>query len=350
MKKRLRILIPLVAVIGIGVLVYNVFFRNGDAGDTLLVSGNIEVTEARIGFKVPGTLDRRMVDEGDQVTRGQVVAMLDNRDQQVAVTRAEANVAYSQSVLDELTAGTRPQDIERARAELERAEAAYKVAQVRLSQARSDFKRFEALYKDSGISRREFEQYKTGYETAQSQSREAAARVANAREALSLSKEGPRKETLDQATAQLKSAKAALTQARLQLAYTELKAPMDGVVLTKAAETGEFLTPGSAVFVIGDLAHPWVRAYINETDMGRVRLKNKADITIDSYPDKIFDGAVSYISDQAEFTPKSVQTFEERVKLMFRIKINVPNPDGLLKPGMPADARIACPAPRHVKS
>lgn len=344
MKKRLRILIPVVLIVA-GIVVYNTFFRNGDVGDTLTVSGNIEVTEARIGFKVPGTLSMRRVDEGDHVTHGQVLAELDSRDQQAAVARAEANVAYSQSVVDEITAGSRPQDIERAKAELKRAEASQKAAEIQLSQAKSDFNRFEALYKDNGISQREFEQYKTKYETAKSQKREAAARVANTREALSLSNEGPRKETLDQATAKLKESQAALTQARLQLEYTQLTAPMDGVVLTKAAEAGEYLTPGSSVFVIGDVSHPWVRAYINEKDMGRIHLKDKANVAIDTYPDKVFEGEITYISDQAEFTPKAVQTFEERVKLMFRIKISVPNPDGYLKPGMPADARIASPRP-----
>lgn len=349
MKKRLRILIPVVVIVA-GVLVYQLVIRNGEEGDTVLVSGNIEVTEARLGFKIPGTLEKRLVDEGDTVKEGQILAVLDARDQKVALSRAEAHVAYSQSVVDELTAGSRPQDIERAKAELKRARAASKAADIQLAQAKSDFERFEALYKDDGISQREYEQYKTRYETAQSQGREAAARVSNAREALSLSQEGPRSETLDQAAARLKEAKAALDAARLQLDYTELKAPMDGVVLTKAAEAGEFLTPGSSVVVIGDLAHPWVRAYIHEKDMGRVRLKDTVKVSIDTFPDKVFDGEVSYISDQAEFTPKAVQTFEERAKLMYRIKVNMPNPDGYLKPGMPADARIFCPVPWDVKS
>lgn len=349
MKKRLRILIPVVAVIA-GILLYTQVFKNGEAGDTVMVSGNIEVTQARLGFKIPGTLEQRPVDEGDTVSKGQLLAVLDDRDQKAAVSRAEADVAYSRSVVDELSAGTRPQDIERAKAELKRAQASLKSANVQLAQARSDYKRFEALYKESGISQREYEQYKTRYETAQSQSREASARVANAREALSLSKEGPRKETLDQATARLKAAQAALSAARLQLEYTVLKAPMDGVILTKAAEVGEYLTPGSSVVVVGDLAHPWVRAYIHEKDMGRVRLKDKVNVHIDTFPDKVFDGRLSYISDQAEFTPKAVQTFEERAKLMFRIKVSMDNPDGYLKPGMPADARIFCPVPWDVKS
>lgn len=344
MKKRLRILIPVVLVLAMGVIYMKVIRKNHN-GDILTVSGNIEITEARLGFKIPGMLEKRLVDEGDSVTEGQLLAVLDSRDQKAALERAQANVAYSQSVLAELTAGSRPQEMDRARAELERAKAASASAKVQLAQAQSDFERFKVLYNNAGISQREFEQYKTRFETAKSKSREAEAGVANAREVLNLSVEGPRKESLDQATARMNEAKAALEQARLQLGYTELRSPINGVVMTKAAEAGEYLNPGSAVLVVGDLAHPWLRAYIHEKDLGRVRLKDSAQIKTDTYPDKAFKGTVSYISSQAEFTPKAVQTFEERVKLMFRIKIDLENTEGYLKPGMPADALIFSPTP-----
>jgi HlyD family secretion protein len=349
MKKRLKILIPL-GIIGVSVLIYFMVIRNGEPTDTIRVSGNIEVTESRLGFKIPGKLDQRLVDEGDRVTAGQTLAVLDKRDQQTALSRAQAAYDYSQAVVAELTAGSRPQDIERTRAELAQVKAAAKAARVQLAQAKSDFERFEALYKDAGISQREYEQYKTRYETARNKSREAEARVNNAKEGLSLSEEGPRKETLDQATARMNEAKAALDQAKLQLEYTDLKAPMNGVVLTKAAEPGEYLSPGSAVLVMGDLAHPWVRAYIREQDLGRVRVGDTVQVTTDAFEHKVFEGKISFISSQAEFTPKSVQTFEERVKLMFRIKIDLDNPDGYLRPGMPADGLIFCPNPWANKS
>ncbi|MBU1168016.1 MAG: efflux RND transporter periplasmic adaptor subunit [Proteobacteria bacterium] len=394
MKKRLRIIIPL-GVIALVVLIYILVVRKNHNGDTIRVSGNIEVIESRLGFRIPGRLEKRLVDEGDDVVEGQVLAILDSSDQRAALDRAQANFAYSESVLEELSTGSRPQeldkaqarknqaryaldelkkgsrtqDIERARAELERATAALGTAEAQLAQAKSDFERFEALYTNAGISQREYERYKTQYETAKNQNLEAAARVTNARQALSLSEEGPRKEeikraesalkqaeaefalvkigprkeTLDQATAQMNAAKAALEQARLQLSYTELHSPINGVVLTKAAEVGEYLNPGSAVLVVGDLAHPWVRAYIHEKDLGRLRLKDKAQVKIDAFENRVFTGMVSFISSQAEFTPKAVQTFEERVKLMFRIKIDLENSENYLKPGMPADALIFCP-------
>lgn len=343
MKKYLAILIP-VSLLLVSGLIYLLMSRDTHNGDTIRVSGNIEVTESRLGFRIPGTLEQRLVSEGDTVFEGQLLAVLESSEQKAALARALANVDYSRSVLDELTAGTRPQDLDRARAELERARAASASTRVQLAQARSDFERFEALYKSDSISQREYEQYKTRFETAKNQNLEAAARETNARQALSLSEEGPRLETLDQARARLAEARAAHTQADIRLNDTRLTSPINGVVLTQAAEAGEYLNPGSAVLVVGNLARPWVRAYIHETDLGRVRLNDTAQVTTDGFLDKTFTGTVSFISSQAEFTPKAVQTFEERVKLMFRIKIDLENPDGYLKPGMPADALIASPA------
>jgi HlyD family secretion protein len=344
MKKRLILLIPIVLIAGLALTGMAVFRNGGDDG-TIRVSGNIDVTSVRLGFRIPGTLESRQAGEGDPVTAGQLLATLESSDQKAALARAEALVAYHASVLDELLAGTRPQDLDRAKAELERSLAAAAAARVQLEQARSDTERFEALYQAQTVSQRDAEQFQTRFQTAEHQYREAQARVTNARKALSLSEEGPRKETLDQARARLAEANAAMEQARIRLADTRLISPMDGVVLTEAAEVGEYVNPGSAVLVVGDLARPWVRAYITERDLGRIRLNEQATIRIDAWPDRTFPGTVTYIADQAEFTPKSVQTFEERVKLMFRITIDLDNPEGLLKPGMPADAILSPAAP-----
>ncbi len=386
-KKRLRIVVP-VLVVALGVTVA-VKVRNGRDDGVVRVAGNIEVTESRLSFRVQGRIDERRVDEGDRVKKGDVLAVLDASDQRAALARAEAGVSYSAAVVRELVNGTRPedvdkaqarvqqaryalaelrkgsrsQDIERARSELTRSEAVLASADAQLVQAKSDVERYEALYKDQGVSKREYEMYKTRFDTAESQKREAAAKVTSARETLSLAKEGPRieeikraeaslkqaeadyalakkgprSETLEQARAQLKSSEAARDQARLQLEYTAIKAPMDGVVLTKGAETGEYVNPGTTVLVTGDLARPWLRGYIHEKHLGRVKLGDRVKVTTDAFRDKAYQGKVTYISSQAEFTPKSVQTFEERVKLMYRIKVELENPEGELKPGMPAD-------------
>ena len=390
-KKRLRVVIPVALVLALAITGI-VKIRNGNDKDRIRLSGNIEATEARLGFRVQGRIEAIRVDEGDAVKKGQVLAVLDAEDQKAALAKAEAQAAYSRAVVRELENGSRPEDVEKARArvqqasyvlaelkkgsrtqdvekakaEVVRSEAGLASAEAQLTQARSDRDRFEALYKDEGISKREYEQYQTRYDTAESQKREAQARVRTARETLSLAKEGPRseeiqkaeaalkqadaefalvkkgprQETLEQARSQLKAAEASLEQARLQLSYTKIEAPMDGVVLSKPSENGEFVNPGATVLVLGDLARPWLRAYISETDLGRVKLGDKVTVTTDAYPEKTYAGQVTYISSQAEFTPKSVQTFEERVKLMYRVKIGLENGEGDLKPGMPADGEI----------
>jgi HlyD family secretion protein len=391
MKKRILPILFLLLLGGGGYWGYNRFREQGNS-DTLNVSGNIEVTDAQISFRIAGRMTERLVDEGQSVRAGQVVARLDRTDQELAVGQAEANQAFAQASLAELEAGSRPEEIARAqaqveqarfglaelengsrvqevadaRAELERAEFAAKTAQAQLEQARSDEARFAAMVKSGVVSHREYEVYHTQAQTARSSWDAAQASARRAREQLSLREEGPRqeairqaraaleqaqqqfdlvkagprKETIDQARAKLDVAGKALLQARQQFEYTQVTAPFDSVVLSKSAEPGEYLNPGSPVVTVGDLEHVWLRAYVSETDLGKIRLGDPVEVTTDSYPGKTYRGKISFISSQAEFTPKSVQTFEERVKLMFRIKIDLENPNGELKPGMPADGHL----------
>ena len=391
MKKRLRIVILLIVAVVGGIVAYN-FLRNRADENTLRFSGNIEVTEAQMSFRIPGRLAERSVEEGDTVREGQLLARLDKSDQEIGVAQAEAGLAYAEAVLAELVAGSRIEDIDRAeakvlqaresltelqrgsrseeiesgRADLARAKAAEQSAVVQLNQARADYARYENLFKEQSVSKNVSETFQNNLKTAENQAKEANARVKAATEQLgllkagprveqiaraeaalkqaeaeyALIKAGPRKEAIDQARAKLLSAKETLNQARQQLAYTELTAPMDGVVLSTAAEPGEYLNPAAPVLTLGRIARPWLRAYINERDLGRIKLNQEVRVTTDSFPGKSYPGRVSFIGSQAEFTPKTVQTFDERVKLMYRIKIDLENPDGELKPGMPADGVI----------
>jgi HlyD family secretion protein len=317
MKKRLRIILPLLVLI-IGLFGYY-SFHDRENGSTLHLSGNIEVNEAQMSFRIPGRLEKRLVDEGDFVTAGQVLATLEKADQEIATARAMAALAQAQAQLAELEAGSRTQEIESARAELERSLAAEKTAEAQLNQARDDFNRYTALLKEGGISQKDYDLYNTRYLAARNGRTEAQARIKSAQEQLSLKTVGPRQETIDQAKAQVQVATEALNQARQQEKYTEIFSPTDGIVLSKAAEPGEYLNPASPVLTVGDTAHPWLRAYIREKDLGKVRLNGKATITTDAFPKKAYQGRISFLSSQAEFTPKTVQTFEERVKLMYRI-------------------------------
>ena len=392
MKKRILIIVALLLVGIAGFFAYR-HFTGLDDESGLRFSGNIEVTEAQMSFRIGGRMQQRLVDEGDMVTAGQLLARLDKSDQRIGVDQAEANLAHARAVLAELEAGSRVEDIDRAearvlqarfslselengsrvediaaaQAELDRAVAAEKSAVVQLNRAHSEYERYSRLFKTNGVSKDVFEDFKARYDTAVNQVTEAEGRTRSASQQLSLLKAGPRieqirraeaalkqaeaeyalikagprEEVIEQARAQVKVAAAGLEHAQQQLAYTELLSPMNGVVLSVVAEPGEYLNPASPVLTLGRLDKPWLRAYINERDLGRIRLDQAVEVSTDSFPDKIYQGRVSYISAQAEFTPKTVQTFEERVKLMYRIKVSLDNDNNELKPGMPADGFIS---------
>lgn len=340
MKKRLRIIIPLIILALAGTALFD-HFKNQEDQSSLRISGNIEVTEAQMSFRIPGRLDKRLVDEGDVVRVGQALARLDKGDQLILVTQAEANLAYAKAALAELEAGSRSQEIAAAEADYDKAVAAEKSTVVRLNQAKADYDRYAALYQEGGVSKKMLETYATQYQTAENSRDEARSKIRSAKEQLDLRQAGPRQEMIDQAKAKAKAAEEALKQAKRQLEYTELISPIEGRVLSASAEAGEYLNPATPVVTVGETARPWLRAYIGERDLGRIQLNQKVDVTTDSFPGKTYAGRISFINSQAEFTPKSVQTFEERVKLMYRIKIDLENPNDELKPGMPADAVIS---------
>ncbi|HLN91927.1 MAG TPA: efflux RND transporter periplasmic adaptor subunit, partial [Patescibacteria group bacterium] len=225
-----------------------------------------------------------------------------------------------------LVAGSRPQEVARASA----AVAAARAEAERLS---ADLERARTLHARDVISRQEFERARAAYEVAEERRNEAM-------ESLHLVEEGPRREQIERARAQVRQAKEALELARTRLSYAAIASPLAGVVLSKNAEPGDYVAPGTPVVTVGSLKDPWLRAYIEETDLGRVKVGQAVEVTADTYPGKKYAGRISFISSQAEFTPKNVQTRKERVKLVYRIKVDVSNPDMELKPGMPADAAI----------
>ncbi|MDD5706121.1 MAG: efflux RND transporter periplasmic adaptor subunit [Kiritimatiellae bacterium] len=324
-RKRVMIVIPVVAIAA--VLAFRLARERSmrDAG-TMRVSGNIEITSAQVSFKLPGRVVRRLVSEGESVTNGQVVALLERTEleQEAAMRRAETQAA--RAVLAELEAGTRPEEIEQAAAALELSRADAR----RLD---SELARQRELFAQKVISPRDFEAAETAAAMASAKVREGEAR-------LTLLKKGPREETIGAARAHLDQARQAVALAETRLGYTTLTSPLDGVVLTEGIEEGEYVVPGTPVVTIGNLRDAWLRAYVNETDLGRVKIGQAVKISTDTYPGKTYEGRLSFIAAQAEFTPKNVQTARERVKLVYRIKVDVANPAQELKPGMPADAVI----------
>lgn len=387
MRKRI-IIVALLAAVAIAALVTYSRTRASENG-RILVSGNLELEQADIAFKTSGRLVERPVDEGDAVHKGQVVGRLDRaqlerqREAQVAALEAatallaqartalewqretlEADLAQrratlgaAQSRLLELKNGARPQEVQEARAAVE-------AARTEAERARADWERAQPLYKADVISTAQYDQYRTRAEAA-------AAALKQAQQRLSLVEAGPRVETIEAAASQVDAARAALRlgeanqielkrrqeeiaarQAEIerakaqiafidaQLADTVAASPIDGVVLVKAAEVGEVVAPGTAILTVGDIERPWLRAYINEADLGRVKLGDRARLTTDSFPGKVYEGRVTFIASEAEFTPKQIQTQEERVKLVYRVKIDVANPHRELKNNMPVDAEI----------
>ena len=297
---------------------------NGTRADDLVLSGNIEVTDAQLGFKVPGRVAERLVSEGDRIQAGQLVARLDDVEQREQLALRRAELAGAEAALAELVAGSRPQEIAATEATLRSAEADR-------DRARLDFARQQELRAKDAIADRELE-------ASQAQLKVAEARTAEAAERLKLVKEGPRAEDITQARARVEQIRASLALAETQLENTRLVSPLTGVVLSHNIEPGEFVSAGTPVVTVADTAHVWVRAYVNQTDLGRIHLGQKVEVRTDTFPDKAYEGVVGFISSEAEFTPKTVQTTKERVKLVFRIKVDLTNSKDELKPGMPADA------------
>ncbi len=375
-KKRLALL----AVVGVAAIVTLAWLesrsRNGD--EPIRVSGNIEVTDAELSFKIPGRVEARLVDEGQTVTAGQTVALLDSKELSQEVSRNRAEVEAARAELAELEAGSRPQEIAEAQAaanraksrleeleagsrpqEIAAAEAAYQSARVDAKRLADDLDRYSGLYKKQLVSTQQYEAARTASEMAGARERQAKEQLdllkegprreeiaqardsyAQAEQRYTLVKIGPRREDIEQARARLDQARQSLALAETRLGYATLVSPMSGMVLSKSIEPGEYASAGTPIVTVADLENVWLRGYVNETDLGRVKLGQQVRVTTDTYPGKAYEGRVSFISSQAEFTPKSVQTEKVRVKLVYRIKVDIKNPNMELKPGMPADAVI----------
>jgi HlyD family secretion protein len=326
MKRRLPIFIVLLLAVAAAVYFYPRFERKPAPQNQLLVSGNIEAHESLVGFKVSGRIVDLPVEEGQWVDSGTLLARVDDADYKQKVDIGEAAVHVSQSNLALLLAGTREQDVKAAQQNM-------LDAQADLAQKKLDADRAQRLFSRDAIAAQDRDRAETAYKRAGAVYQAAKQRYDEA-------VEGPRKEDIAIARSNVKEARANLGLSRVNLSYTTLRAPDAGVITVRQAELGEVVSPGTPVVTLADLDHVWLRAYIAETDLGRIRWGQDAAIHTDSFPNKTYHGRISFISSNAEFTPKSVQTYKERVTLVYRIKIDVDNPNHELKPGMPADAEI----------
>lgn len=385
MKKRLIIILFLVVFVGIGALVY--LRQHRTQTKDLYYSGTIEAKQAELAFQVNGRVVDLPVDEGQEVRKNQILAKVDRSEFLARLAQARANLNKSEKALQQkkvlldLYKSTLPVEVERAQAavnalesqvkdlkagsrnqEIERARLASHAAKITMEQARKDKERLERLYQEGSVSEKERDAVALRYETAfkeYEKSKEtfdllkegsrketikvAEARLAEGRASLKQAKRNLKKITaaeseVEVAVAQMKAAEAAVEVSDIQLGYTVLKAPFDGIIASRNIEPGEVVSPGREVLSIADMTTVDLKVFVGETEIGKIKPGQDVDVKTDTFPDKVYNGRVSFISPEAEFTPKIIQTQKERVKLVYLVKISIPNPELELKSGMPADA------------
>lgn len=302
----------------------------GKAPDSTLIvgTGHVEATDVHISAKVGGRLLRFALQEGDAVRTGQVLAEIDTTDNLLAARQARGDRDQAAAELDLRLAGSRPEDV---------AEAATQVAsaQADLDGAEKDLERMQALLdRGSGTAK--------SRDDARTRRDMSAARLHGARDALARSRHGSRPQEIAEARGRLAAMDAHLATLEQQVKDATVLSPLAGVVTEKVAQAGELLQAGSPLCVITDLADAWLTVYVADTDLARIRLGQPAAVVTDDGQQRA--GRITYISPEAEFTPKNVQTRDERVKLVYKVKVGLDNRDGLFKPGMPATARFQAPA------
>ncbi|MFO7586937.1 MAG: HlyD family efflux transporter periplasmic adaptor subunit [Gemmatimonadota bacterium] len=301
---------------------------SGDGSESRLrASGTVEATEGHLGFQASGRIASIQVEEGDPVRAGDTLAELDRREILARLAATEAQVAEARARLRELERGYRSEEVEQGRA----AEA---TARHRLEDAERDLERTRRLFEGGAVSREALDKAQTAWEVARSEARRA-------REGMRLLEAGPRTETIQAQRARLEAAEASRWAIDAVLDQMVVTAPFDGLVTVRHREPGEIVSPGAPVLTLMDENDRWVRIYVREDRMGAVKLGQSARVTSDTWPERGYEGRVRFIAARAEFTPKNVQTTEERVKLVYAVKVRITgDPELQRKPGMRADVEI----------
>ena len=296
------------------------------AKNVISATGTIEAIEVDVASKVSGQILNLAVDEGAKVRSGDLLATVDHATADIQLRQAQAGVDLAQAQLVLLRNGARKEDIQQAESALTQAEANLRVAQ-------DDAKRMRELAKTGSVTPKSRDDAEARLTVAEAQKSAAV-------DSLNKLRRLARPEEIQAAEARLAQAAAAADLLRKTIADCTITAPAGGVVTRKAVEPGEIVSPGSTVVTLSELDNVYVMIYVTEKELGRVRLGDAADVSIDAFPGRAFPGRVTYISPEAEFTPKNIQTKEDRVKLVFGVKVEIENREGLLKPGLPADATV----------
>jgi HlyD family secretion protein len=321
-----RAVLALVLVAAIAWFGWSVF-RGDGSENGVEASGTVEATEADLGFEIPGRVADVAVREGDRVRAGQRLAGIDTTELEAALRAARSQAEAARSRLDELRSGFRVEEVAQARAML-------RAAKSRLANAEEDLARGRALFEGGAISRERLDQLATARDVTAAEAEAAA-------EQLRLLERGPRPEQVAAARATLEAAEAEAGRLEARIGFSSVLAPFDGIVTVRHREPGETVAPGAPVLTVMDPGDRWVRIYVPENRAGRLRLGGPAEIRADAYPDRTYAGEVMHIASEAEFTPRNVQTTEERVKLVYEVRVRVTgDPELELKPGLPADVTL----------
>lgn len=333
MKKRIILAVFLTLLVGTGLFVYLGQRENRRA--ELSYSGTIEATQSNLSFQTSGRVGSVRVREGERVEKGRLLATLDpeefvSREAQARAGLERAMQSRDQiEILLDLYRRTLPEDVARA-------EANVRAQQVAAAEAEKNRRRYDQLFQRGVVAEKERDALRLNDETARARLEEAEAALKQARG--NLKKIEATRKDLAGAEALIAASRAALEQTRIQQGYAELRAPFAGIVTSRNVEPGEGVSPGREVLTLADLTEVDLKIFVNETEIGRVRPGQKVEVRVDTFPKRVFHGAVAFVSPEGEFTPKIIQTKKERVKLVYLVKVKVPNPDIVLKPGMPADA------------
>ncbi|HZM17193.1 MAG TPA: HlyD family efflux transporter periplasmic adaptor subunit [Candidatus Krumholzibacteria bacterium] len=325
MKPKKRMLAPVVLVLGIGT--YAVLSRDRSPQGSFVASGTVEATEAQLGFQTAGRIETVGAREGDAVGVGDELGRLDRAEMQARHEQAQAEIEANRAVLSELERGSRSEEITQA-------EAARTEAAQRREDAERDLERTRRLREGGAVSQESLDKAALALDVARSLEQQAE-------QHWQLVRSGPRREKIAAQRAQLAQAEAALRVIDAMLEHMVVRAPFAGVVSVRHHEPGEIVAAGTPILTVLNRGDRWVRIYVPEHRLAAVRLGAPAFITCDTYPGKDYRGEVSFIASEAEFTPKSVQTTEERVKLVYAVKVRIlEDPRSDLKPGMPVDVRL----------
>ncbi|MEO8666736.1 MAG: efflux RND transporter periplasmic adaptor subunit [Ignavibacteria bacterium] len=289
-------------------------------------SGTIEATDVTVSSRVPGEIREILFNEGDKIKKDDILLMIDHESLDIQLRQAQAGVEQAEAQLRLLQAGARKEDIRLAQQQLD-------LTDINLKHAETEKERVENLYRENAITQQLYEDGLTRYDQALNQ-------YNTAKENLSKVKNIIRPEEIESAKANLKRSLVSIDLIKKNIEDCTVRSPIDGIVTKRFIEIGEYVTPGASLLNISDLQLVKLVIYVTEEQLGKVKLGQAADVNIDTYKDKIYKGEVIFISTEAEFTPKNIQTQDERTKLVYAVKIQIPNPSFELKSGMPADAKL----------